>query len=108
MTHPSIDFQGDWPEPLRADVENLIAQYADEPGGDLPSNSASPEERAMEHATRSAPGRGVRWIAQHNPSPTGPLYAVGRTSRNGCAPLGPVVSSSGEDLLDKLCRLLSS
>lgn len=50
----------------------------------------------------------ARWIAQYNTDPAGPLYAVGRPGGEEQDRLGPVLATSGEELLDKLRTLLSS
>lgn len=86
MPYANIDFQGDWPDMLEAEVEDLILQY----------------EGSAEDISPAG-----QWIAQHNRSPTGPVYTVGRIGRSGKGRLGPVVSTSRDELLDKLRRLLS-
>lgn len=118
MTYSSIDssieFHGNWPEMLRAKVEDLILQHDPQAdpapdAGRLPEND--PPSKRFSGAGESAPERAAEpspWIAQHNPSPTGPLYAIGRMARSGREALGPVLCSSGKALLDKLRRLLNT
>jgi hypothetical protein len=89
-SYSNVDFQGEWPDMLRAEVEKLIAQY-----GSSSVNKQAPSS-----------SQSFQWIAQHNPSPTGPLYAVGRLAKNGLDALGPVIGASGSDLLEKLRALL--
>jgi hypothetical protein len=116
MSNTNIDFQGNWPERLKAQVEDLILQH--ETGGANGSSprAASPPDGAQRRQDETQPlnasGESARekglWIAQHNPSPTGPLYAVGRTCLNGHNALGPVITASGSELLDKLRTLLGN
>lgn len=133
MTYSGIEFHGNWPEMLRAEVEDLILQHdqqADRPpakevsekgalldrpassDGSVSSNTPtrkrfSEGERTHDHPPDAEAEPSGPWIAQRNPSPTGPLYAVGRTARNGQGALGPILCDSDEALLDKLRRLLS-
>jgi hypothetical protein len=137
MTYSGIEFHGKWPEMLRAEVEDLILQYdqrADRPPaekapknetsgkGALLDRPASPTGAASSNDSARKRFSGARtpdhtsdvegktpgpWIVQRNPSPTGPLYAVGRMARNGQGALGPILCDSDEALLDKLRRLLS-
>jgi hypothetical protein len=167
MTYSGIAFQGDWPEMLRAEVEDLILQhdqevdpppentapdeapyeqYPNEQGGECKGplhrlesalydrTSGSDQSMSSEDSTRKRfrkegashrmpTGSGKNgeaahrdedgettgpWIAQHNPSPTGPLYAVGRTARDGRDALGPILCGSGKALLDKLRDVLNA
>lgn len=132
MTYSGIEFHGNWPEMLRAEVEDLILQHdqqADRPpikevsekgapldrpassDGSASSNTSArkrfSEERTPVHTPDAEDEPSGPWIAQRTPSPTGPLYAVGRTARNGQGALGPILCDSDEALLDKLRRLLS-
>jgi hypothetical protein len=136
MTHSGIEFYGTWPEMLRAEVEDLILQYdhsADPPpsteaaGQAIIEHEASSNESIQNSSARKrfsqreeygpasgpAPSGNEKsssgpWIAQRNPSPTGPRYAVGRSARNGQEALGPVLCDSGEALLDKLRHVLNT
>lgn len=102
MTHSLIDFQGEWPELLKTELEDLILEHdPPQPNGAPPRNGSSADRPPRRHV-HSPP----RWIAQYNSAPTGPLYAVGRPGRNGQRGLGPVLSTSRIDLLDKLRALL--
>lgn len=135
MRHHHIDFQGTWPEMLRAEVENIIQQY-DPLADGVPADEASADEALSDGASSetahrvakdrapvknsikgsgrkngSAPKRfsgATRWIAQCNSAPTGPLYAIGRPGEEGQNRMGPVLATSGEELLDKLRALLSA
>ena len=111
---------------LRAEVEDLIQQYdprADGVPDDEASTDATAAHRAAKDRTpkmgqmssarndgsaRSRSSKRARWIAQHNPAPTGPLYAVGRPGGGDQNRMGPVLATSGEELLDKLRALLSA
>lgn len=102
MKYSHIDFQGNWPELLRAEVEDLIRQYDPRADDEAPSD----ERAAGDHSDRKRFARPAPWIAQYNSAPTGPLYAIGRPGRDGQEGVGPVLTDSGGDLIDKLRTML--
>ena len=128
MGKTNIDFQGEWPEILQVEVEDLIQQYdpltngvpADEAASTKASSDAAATNRIAKDrmpikgstqengASRKRFSEAARWIAQCNPAPTGPLYAIGRPGTDDQERMGPVLATSGEELLDKLRALLSA